>query len=315
VIDLPAGYTARGIHYPDDLDPVDALYAACDRADVGFEDQTRSILDANWREARFSTELDGIVVQAADGVIVAEGECWARGGLEIEAFIRVHPAHRGLGLGSSLVAWSERRAGEHVEAGARPAITNAVPATDGAVARLLTARGYGRIRTYWHMERGLEDLEPPPPPLVGIEVRPAEVTRDLPAFHERIEDAFVDHYAFAPTPFEEWRDIWMAAPEVDPGLFLGAWDGGVLVGALMGERADQIGWVGELGVGSPWRGRGIGEALLRASFAAMAARGLTLARLNVDAGNETGATRLYERVGMSVHREWHLYEKPLAASG
>ena len=36
-------------------------------------------------------------------------------------------------------------------------------------------------------------------------------------------------------------------------------------------------------------------------------------RLNVDAGNATGATRLYERVGMRVRREWLVYEKPVAA--
>jgi hypothetical protein len=36
------------------------------------------------------------------------------------------------------------------------------------------------------------------------------------------------------------------------------------------------------------------------------------ARLNVDAQNATGATRLYERVGMRVRREWLMYEKPTA---
>jgi hypothetical protein len=34
-------------------------------------------------------------------------------------------------------------------------------------------------------------------------------------------------------------------------------------------------------------------------------------RLNVDADNATGATQLYERVGMHVRREWIVFEKSL----
>ncbi len=42
-----------------------------------------------------------------------------------------------------------------------------------------------------------------------------------------------------------------------------------------------------------------------------ARRGFSQVMLNVDAGNETGATPLYERVGMRVRRAWDLYEKTL----
>ena len=48
-------------------------------------------------------------------------------------------------------------------------------------------------------------------------------------------------------------------------------------------------------------------------FEDLAARGCHSARLNVDAGNETGATRLYESVGMRVEREEVLYRKELDA--
>ena len=57
------------------------------------------------------------------------------------------------------------------------------------------------------------------------------------------------------------------------------------------------------------RGRGIGAALLRRSFASFAARGLHRVRLNVDAENATGATALYERVGMRVVNRWDLWER------
>jgi ribosomal protein S18 acetylase RimI-like enzyme len=72
-----------------------------------------------------------------------------------------------------------------------------------------------------------------------------------------------------------------------------------------------LGWIGDLAVRDAWRGRGIGEALLRAAFRLFADRGLTHARLNVDAGNATGALRLYERAGMRVRREWLVVAKTL----
>ena len=68
----------------------------------------------------------------------------------------------------------------------------------------------------------------------------------------------------------------------------------------MGEPG--LGWVGILGVRSPWRRRGLGDALLRASFAALYERGLRRVGLGVDTENVTGALRLYERAGMRAVR-------------
>ena len=69
-------------------------------------------------------------------------------------------------------------------------------------------------------------------------------------------------------------------------------------------------WVHVLGVRRPWRRRGLGLALLLRVFAEFYARGERRAVLQVDSENETGATRLYERAGMSVARFSDLYEKP-----
>ena len=61
------------------------------------------------------------------------------------------------------------------------------------------------------------------------------------------------------------------------------------------------------------RGRGIGRALLEHALGVLAARGATRVQLNVDSGNETGATRLYEAAGMIVRRWFDCYEKRLVA--
>ena len=308
---LPGGYRARGLRPADDLDAVLGLIAAADAVDVGFEDSVRSIIEDNWRSERFDPARDAVVIFAPDGSLAAEGECTGRPGADVEAYARVHPGHRGRGIGVSFLAWSERRAPSHVGAGAKPALLNSVPSEDAAAEALLSAHGYRRTRIFQHMERSLRDLGPPHAAPDGIAIRPAVVPGDLPAAHAAMQEAFVGHFGFVPDPFDAWRSEWMDAPEADPGLFLLAWDGAELAGAALCMNATPVGWVGDVGVRPAWRGRGIGEALMFATFSNLAARGFAEARLNVDAGNETGAVRLYERVGMTVRRGWHVHEKPL----
>jgi ribosomal protein S18 acetylase RimI-like enzyme len=77
---------------------------------------------------------------------------------------------------------------------------------------------------------------------------------------------------------------------------------------LWGSAHSDRGWVGELGVLRSHRGRGIATALMGASFAAFARRGLPRVRLNVDSDNLTGAVSLYERVGMRVESSYDLWE-------
>ena len=99
-----------------------------------------------------------------------------------------------------------------------------------------------------------------------------------------------------------FREIYLGARGFDPSLWLLAFDGDELAGCSLGylERGTDtdLGWIGTLGVRAPWRRRGLGEALLRRSFAALHARGKRRIGLGVDAGNVTGALRLYERAGM-----------------
>lgn len=90
--------------------------------------------------------------------------------------------------------------------------------------------------------------------------------------------------------------------------------GGGPVGALTANVWGDRGWVNEIGVLPPRRGRGIGSALLRRSFATFAHRERQSVFLNVDAENPTGATVLYERVGMRVVNRWELWERSSVVS-
>src|SRR5262249_61438762 len=103
-----------------------------------------------------------------------------------------------------------------------------------------------------------------------------------------------------------WIGCSVNARDSDPTRWFLAWAGDEVAGYALNayERPGDpgYGWVGTLGVRRAWRRRGIGEALLYRSFGALHARGQNHVRLSVDAENTTGATRLYERVGMPVLR-------------
>ena len=86
---------------------------------------------------------------------------------------------------------------------------------------------------------------------------------------------------------------------------------GAIAGAALAFGSRDFGWVLDLGVRRPWRGRGLGHALLLGVFGKLYRRGFTRVGLEVDAASETGATRLYERAGMRVTRRYDWYERRL----
>src|SRR5436305_15244055 len=79
------------------------------------------------------------------------------------------------------------------------------------------------------------------------------------------------------------------------------------------ERVLGLGWAEAVAVLGPWRVKGLGNALLLHAFAEYYRRGVYKLGLAVDSQNLTGATRLYERVGMHVALQRNTYEKELRA--
>jgi ribosomal protein S18 acetylase RimI-like enzyme len=112
--------------------------------------------------------------------------------------------------------------------------------------------------------------------------------------------------------YDAWEEANLRAPSTELSLLFVAERGGGLVGALT-TAIDEEAWVAQLGVLEHHRGAGIGRALLRRAFTELAAQGHTIVKLNVDGENASGATRLYEGVGMTRGRSWLFYEKPIDA--
>jgi mycothiol synthase len=198
--------------------------------------------------------------------------------------------------------------------GAKKARTFLVAGHD--VEAVLAGRGYGSIRASWTMEIEF-GVEAPAEAAVpdGIDIRPYRHPEDERAVYEAHIEAFADHWEYHREPFEQWREFTVGSRNFDPALWFVAWAGDEIAGYALNypQRAGDpgYGYVGTLGVRRPWRRKGLGEALLRRSFAALHARGQRKVRLSVDAENPTGATRLYERAGMSVLRQSNTWEREL----
>ena len=82
----------------------------------------------------------------------------------------------------------------------------------------------------------------------------------------------------------------------------------------MAAQRPTYGYIELLGVVREERRHGIGEALLRSGFQAFAARGREGALLIVDSESTTGATRLYERAGMTARPRFASWAKRLRSA-
>ena len=143
----------------------------------------------------------------------------------------------------------------------------------------------------------------------GIDVGGIDPDQDLAAIHALLEQAFVDDLSHHPAPFDRWVEEETGTPMYDPALWLLARDGTAPVGVLTASAAGDRGWVDYLAVADSHRGRGIGAALLRRSFAIFADRDIRRVLVSVDAENPTGATGVYERVGMRIVNAWDQWER------
>jgi mycothiol synthase len=239
-----------------------------------------------------------------------DGEIAALGWLELTpgsdaafAIGVVHHRWKGNGIGAELLQRSEARGRERGAA----RMHQVALAADPAARDLITSRGYVETRRFYEM--AIEQTEPPAP--VAPPVEPVRED-DLRAFHAVLDEAFEDHWEHHSTPFEEWWGRHSANPNLDLSLWFLIRDGDEVVAATRNEgNRNGGGYIGMIGVRRPWRGRGYAKALLLHSFREFFERGMPRVTLGVDAQNATGATQLYERVGMHVELENVVFEKVL----
>jgi mycothiol synthase len=273
--EFPEGFALRPPEPPDG----DAIVAMMNEESVALRGYATASLDwvvTGWTAPGADRENDYVVVTGPDGDMAGY------------FFVESHPPHtevfsvgvvamrhHGRGIGAAIVEEAERRA------------------------------------------RRFFPLAPPGARIVMHAGALAEEPRvDERIAYDCLSEAFADHWG------DTWQgeDAWLhdhihASTEFQPDLWQLAWHGAELAGILIALPAADgdatLGHVSSLGVRRAYRRRGIGEALLRTSFAQFRDRGYRGVVLEVDTESVTGATRLYTRLGMTSEPRFSQWEKEL----
>jgi mycothiol synthase len=296
---------------------------AARRADDLAEVRTSENLADEHRDSEtFRLERDSLVAEAAGRVIA-----WGIGYLTVrdgvltgETMGDVHPDWRRRGVGGQIFDRHRARLAAAMAGDPRPGAreyrTYAMEVETGDIA-LFRSRGYVPIRFGFEMRRYLTGSLPEVPVPDGLVVRPPGEA-EFRAVFEGDDEAFRDHWGHRAAEEADFQSRFYGA-DMDPSMFLVAWDGGEVAGVVMNaifaaENAEigvQRGWLEHVSVRRPWRGRGVAKALCAASFQLLRERGMDEAWLGVDAANPHGALQLYEGLGFGVVRRWFAYGRPV----
>jgi len=173
----------------------------------------------------------------------------------------------------------------------------------------LNERGFNLLRTYHGLIAEITN-HPYPKLENGLEMRliSEDEKKIWWATHQ---DSFSKHFGFVPRPFEEWKAMIDKAVGIDLNARWVLYLKGQAVGFI--ECSDikkdvGAGFVDGIGVIQSQQGNGYGELMLRWAFAYYSSIARSALELNVDTGNESGALRLYEKLGFKVKSSWQHFE-------
>jgi mycothiol synthase len=307
----PAGFGARRPTV-DDIDDIRRLTQACDVAVLGFSDWSADEVREQLESPRGPAATHHWIVTGGDGNDPGEVVGWATasdqsgGAVDVDWYVQPALARNPY---FTVTGWLVHALLTDIEDRGRAAGATSVRLETGAYrqhterAAELLALGYRHERTFFRMARPVDPDETFAPPAAGIVLVPGGDTEDQRRVMHRILDtAFADHFNHHDRDFDEWWTDQRGHAGVDLTHWRIAELDGVPVGActVTDRYLDQNdGYIGSLGVLRAGRGRGVAKALLANAFAFYRDAGRSRVLLHVDADSPTGATRLYESVGMT----------------
>jgi mycothiol synthase len=294
-------HTTRRPVRPDDADEVLRMWHAHHLAVLGRPDATADDV----RDSLTDPDLDPAspVVLDGSGRVLGCGLVFHEGDTDhVELDVVVDPGPGAdvqaelLGTALGLAAEGARRRGH-----GQVQVDQGCYRVDTVTADHLREAGFAPATAYYRMRRELDvPFEVRVPDGIRVERVDDDTDDVLRRAHRLHQSAFVDHFGFVARPYDEWLASLRARTGTGP-LWFATLDG-TEVGFL--HETDQFvededaGYVWRLGVTEEARGRGVAQALLTTAFAGMCERGRSAVLLHVDSANRTGATRLYESVGM-----------------
>lgn len=318
---VPPGYVTRPIVFEDvdglpDGPDVDLAYAVVTAADVGVigrVEDSREAIRANLTNPDAQRDAHRLFLTDTGepaGLVVIERDN-ATQTFFVDSYAAPTHGHRIL---PSLVATGLAAIGPLATDGDWKAEAGAF-VQDEVYIGVLEDAGFREVRRFWRMVIDLgpeHDRAPIAPEGVTRAVAVTDEERRL--LHAVEQESFAEHFGFAPRPYDEFLAWGIDRRDARPDLWwLASLDGQPVGLCVMDDsHADRsASHVRMLGVIPHARGRGIASWLLRSAFAQARAEGRRAVTLTVDSENSTGATALYESVGMRAENVIALYRRPL----
>ena len=176
-----------------------------------------------------------------------------------------------------------------------------------------TSQGFEFLRRYYTMRMSISEV-PKIRKIEGLEIRAIDISNpeQVEIWHKLHQNAFAKHFGFAPRALEKWSELVIDASTDLNGVFIAFKDGEPVGFCQCNDEyaEDNKGNISILGVAQESQGLGIGEALLQTGIVYSASKGYDTLELNVDTGNESGALKLYEKVGFKPESSWIQLHRP-----
>jgi GNAT superfamily N-acetyltransferase len=318
------GLRFRHFAGPEDYPGMVGANMAARRAANVEEAVTVEMLAAQYAHLTNSDRDRDLLIVELDGRIVGYARVeWSDqndGSRCFEQVCFLDPIVRRRRVGTAMLAWGEARAREIAadQPADRPLWHGAdYWDADPGVAELLRRHGYSAARTFFTMIRPDLDAIPEAPAPEGFEIRPVD-ERQFRDIFEAGGKAFRDHWGSVQED-EASFERFVSDPRTDSSLFVVGYAGNEVAGAVLNVIDDvengmfdrRQGLLDSVFVRRPYRRRGLGRALVLRSLAVLRDRGMTSARLGVDAENANAALHLYESCGFVRDQSSTAWRKPL----
>ena len=308
----------RRVLLDDDLPRIVELAQACHAADSPWEAATAEDIRLRLDDAGLDLAQDSAIALDPQGRAVAYGLVTLSQEHETLVWVSlegwVHPERRGAGIGSALLEWQERRALQKLSVldTSLPALVAADcwEGTDPA-GRFLHAHGYVARRWWLELERMLRAPLSARTLPRGYRIEPYLGHEEQSRLVHNL--AFRDHWGSQPINPQEWSRN-NAHTRADLSFVVkaatGAGDADEVLAYVIcavpedawQARGRRFGSIDVIGVHPRARGSGLASGLLVHAMQALRGVGLESVVLYVDADNETGAVKLYERLGFATVR-------------
>ncbi|MCB2209501.1 GNAT family N-acetyltransferase [bacterium] len=288
---------------------------------IGSADTSLDEMMVEWTTPGFDLDKHVRVLEDQDGTIIGYIDVWdvSKPHVTKYAFGLLHPDAWDDQVFYDMLAWAEECARKRIDLApenARVILNFGLNNRSIRRKTVMESYGYELVRHFYRMVIDLDKTLPAPKVPEGITIAPIRLDEELEDAVRALDDGFADHWGHVHRSLEEslkqWKHIIETSDDFDPTLWYLAKDGNEIAGVCACSQKvtedPDMGWVNQLCVLRPWRRRGLGLALLQTAFNEFHRRGKQRVGLGVDASSLTNATRLYEKAGMHVVRQYDTYQ-------